>query len=275
MTTKLKIGEMARLHGVSAQTLRYYDRIDLFKPSYTNQETGYRYYGIEQFAHLESILFLKGMGMPLENIKEYFKNRELTSMLSLLQQRITFIDNEIGRLEAKRKVIASLLAAVTGYMNEDILGKCRLQRMPRRSVLFFDFESGDAFTEHEFGIKKLENVLDNVDDLYLNPFGMVIGQAEFECGHYDRFKGIAMIFSGKDVRRPGTHLLPAGAYATMAFIGTYKDVSKACGQLGRWVREHDYQVTGDGYVLVVTDKAYSDYEYEYISEIQIPVKKRE
>lgn len=57
MNPSILIGEMAQIHGISAQTLRYYDRIDLFKPSYTNEESGYRYYGIEQFAHLESILF--------------------------------------------------------------------------------------------------------------------------------------------------------------------------------------------------------------------------
>ncbi|WP_010294516.1 MerR family DNA-binding transcriptional regulator, partial [Clostridium senegalense] len=32
MKNKILIGEMAKLHNVSTQTLRYYDKIGLFKP---------------------------------------------------------------------------------------------------------------------------------------------------------------------------------------------------------------------------------------------------
>ena len=38
------IGEMARLNFISPHTLRYYDKIDLLKPSHINEENGYRYY---------------------------------------------------------------------------------------------------------------------------------------------------------------------------------------------------------------------------------------
>jgi DNA-binding transcriptional MerR regulator len=274
MTVKITIGEMAKLHGISTQTLRYYDRIDLFKPSYTNSETGYRYYGVEQFAHLESILFLKGMGMSLQDIKEYFKNRELSSMLKLMQERVIRIDNEITNLELKREKMLVLFATVNNYLNKNILGKCRLQQMPERSILFFHFGEGDMFTEHEFGIKKLENAVENVDELYLNPFGTVIGREQLESGNYDVFKGIAMVFDSRYNERQDTQPLQKGNYATLAFIGTYKDISRYCSELVGWIYQNGYDISGDGIVLVITDKAYSDYEYEYISEIQIPIKKR-
>lgn len=38
------IGELSELAGVSARTLRYYDRLGLLKPAHTN-EAGYRFYG--------------------------------------------------------------------------------------------------------------------------------------------------------------------------------------------------------------------------------------
>lgn len=41
-------GEMAKMHDISKQTLIYYDTIGLFKPSEKDNETGYRYYRIEQ-----------------------------------------------------------------------------------------------------------------------------------------------------------------------------------------------------------------------------------
>lgn len=273
MNPRILIGEMARIHGISAQTLRYYDRIDLFKPSYTDEESGYRYYGIEQFAHLESILFLKGMGMPLKEIKRYFQNRGLNAMLALLKKRLDFINDEIVRLENKRKKIDSILKTVNNYLDKNIMEKCRFQQMPERQMLFFTFGSCDIFTEHEFGIKKLGMEIKSIDELYLNPFGSVIDKKEIEKGNYSNFKGIAMVFEHSIPGEISTIPLSEGIYATMAFVGTYKDIKNYFREMTDQIRKNGYVIAGDGLVLIITDKAYSDYEYEYISEIQIPVKR--
>lgn len=271
MNSLILIGEMARIHGISAQTLRYYDKIDLFKPLYIQEESDYRYYGIEQFAHLESILFLKGTGMQLKEIKRYFKNRGLDSMLDLLEQRVERINAEIVRLKNKRTKIESMLTSVKSYLDKDIMGKCRFQPMPERQMLFFTFGSGDNFVEHELGIKKLGMKIKSIDELYLNPFGSVIDQKEIEKGNYSNFKGIAMVFGKCIPEDIATIPLPEGVYATMPFVGTYQDTENAFREVIRQVQEKGYVIAGDGLVLIITDKAYSDYEYEYISEIQIPI----
>lgn len=43
----LKIGEFAEISNVSAKTLRYYDRIGLFKPVYVDPANDYRYYSAD------------------------------------------------------------------------------------------------------------------------------------------------------------------------------------------------------------------------------------
>ncbi|HWQ72338.1 MAG TPA: MerR family transcriptional regulator [Desulfitobacteriaceae bacterium] len=271
MNPLILIGEMARIHGISAQTLRYYDKIDLFKPSYI-EESGYRYYGIEQFAHLESILFLKGTGMPLKEIKRYFKNRGLDSMLALLEKRVDFINEEIVRLKNKKKKIELMLKTVNNYFDKNILGKCRFQQMPERQMLFFTFGNGDIFVEHELGIKKLGMEIKSIDELYLNPFGSVIAKNNIINGDYANYKGITMVFEHSIPDNLTTIPLPEGIYATMVFVGTYKDTKNYFREITKQIKENCYEITGDGLVLIITDKAYSDYEYEYISEIQIPVK---
>lgn len=272
-TLKIRIGEMAKIHGISAQTLRFYDKMDLFKPSYTDGNSGYRYYGIEQFAHLESILYLKSMGMPLKEIKTYFNNRDLNSMLSLLKERISSIENQIQLFISKKKKIESTLTLISNYIGRDIMEMCRVQDIPRRSMLFFSFGNGGLYEEHEMGIKKLEMALDNIDELYMNPFASVIGKEEIEKGEYSNFKGISIVFSDKNRCNLTTNSLPESTYATMAFVGTYKNIDTHFQHLIKWISDNHYEVTGDGLVLIITDKAYSDFEYEYISEIQIPVKK--
>jgi DNA-binding transcriptional MerR regulator/effector-binding domain-containing protein len=271
MNPLILIGEMARIHGISTQTLRYYDKIDVFKPSYIHEESGYRYYGIEQFAHLESILFLKGTGMPLKEIKRYFENRGLDSMLALLEKRVDFINDEIVRLKNKRTKIGLMLKTVNNYLDKDIMGKCRFQHMPERQMLFFTFGNGDIFVEHELGIKKLGMEIKSIDELYVNPFGSVIDKSEIEKGNYSNFKGITMVFGHSVPDEIATIPLPEGVYATMAFVGTYKDIESYFREMTNLINENGYKIAGDALVLIITDKAYSDYEYEYISEIQIPI----
>lgn len=273
MNPQILIGEMARIHGISTQTLRYYDKIDVFKPSYINEDSGYRYYGIEQFAHLESILFLKGMGMPLKEIKRYFENRGLDSMLAMMEQRVAYINEEIVKLKNKRTKIESMLKTVNNYLDKDIMGKCRFQQMPERQMLFFTFGNGDIFVEHELGIKKLGMELKSIDELYLNPFGSVIDKCEIERGNYSNFKGITMVFGHSIPDKIATIPLPEGVYATMAFVGTYKDIEGHFSEMINHIKMNEYEIAGDGLVLIITDKAYSDIEYEYISEIQIPIKR--
>ena len=52
----LKIGEFARVGQVSVATLRHYDQYGLLKPTTLDQETGYRYYALDQLPRLKSHL---------------------------------------------------------------------------------------------------------------------------------------------------------------------------------------------------------------------------
>ena len=71
MNTMLRIGEMAKLCGVSIETLRYYDKCRILCPRETDPSSGYRYYHPEQKKDAETILTLKELGFSLEDIKTY------------------------------------------------------------------------------------------------------------------------------------------------------------------------------------------------------------
>lgn len=65
-----RIGEFSKLTGIPIRTLRYYDSIDLFKPSEVDLFTSYRYYKEEQVKDLELINELKEVGFTLEEIRD-------------------------------------------------------------------------------------------------------------------------------------------------------------------------------------------------------------
>ena len=68
-----RIGEVSKLFHISVGILRHYDKMGLLKPEYTDQETGYRYYGIRQFECLNTIRYLRLLDMPLEEIGDFLE----------------------------------------------------------------------------------------------------------------------------------------------------------------------------------------------------------
>ena len=76
------IRELSELAGVSARTLRYYDEIGLLKPLYVS-DAGYRFYGDSEVAVLQQILFYRGRGFDLKQIRRiiYEENFDIVKAL--------------------------------------------------------------------------------------------------------------------------------------------------------------------------------------------------
>lgn len=89
----LKIGDFSKRTGASIRTLRYYDEIDLFKPSEIDLFTNYRYYSEEQIDDLNLINELKDVGFSLDEIKNYWNNFDNDKMLQKKQELLNEIDN--------------------------------------------------------------------------------------------------------------------------------------------------------------------------------------
>jgi DNA-binding transcriptional MerR regulator len=65
-----RIGQLARMAGVTERTLRHYDRIGLLRPAAVDAATGYRWYGVAELTRLERIRGLQHLGLPLRRIAD-------------------------------------------------------------------------------------------------------------------------------------------------------------------------------------------------------------
>ena len=80
----MRINEVAKLTGVSARTLQYYDEIGLLIPEKLNN--GYRDYSDENLDKLQKILFYRFLKFKLNEIKELLDG-DIDSLKILEQQR--------------------------------------------------------------------------------------------------------------------------------------------------------------------------------------------
>lgn len=90
-----KINDFSIKSDTPVQTLRYYDSIDLFKPSYIDNFTNYRYYTDEQLNTIKVINNLKEIGLSLSNIKLYLENKDVNI---LINQKNTY-NEKIKKIE--------------------------------------------------------------------------------------------------------------------------------------------------------------------------------
>ncbi|HVN94785.1 MAG TPA: MerR family transcriptional regulator [Terracidiphilus sp.] len=111
MSTTYRIGEFAKLAGVTVRALHHYDRIGLLQPQ--RGSSGFRVYQLRDLERLEQIAALKFLGIPLKEIKVLLKHGPLSLSDSLHMQREALaekrrlIDRATVAIEAAEKVIRS------------------------------------------------------------------------------------------------------------------------------------------------------------------------
>ena len=70
MAPTLTISDAARASGVSAHTLRYYERAGLLDPV-DRASSGHRRYAEEDLARIQFLTRLRSTGMPIRTVREY------------------------------------------------------------------------------------------------------------------------------------------------------------------------------------------------------------
>ena len=92
------IQQLARLTGLTARTLRWYDQIGLLRPARV-AESGYRYYGPAQVDRLQDILYYRALGVELGRIRELLDDPAF-DRLDALRRHLETLRAQQARLDA-------------------------------------------------------------------------------------------------------------------------------------------------------------------------------
>ncbi len=97
MQNLFMIGELASIFNETTETFRYYDRIGLLKP-YLTKENGYRYYSLDQFEIISTILYLRSIGTPIDRIKTLLHSQSKSQVSRELQNQRQKLREQINHL---------------------------------------------------------------------------------------------------------------------------------------------------------------------------------
>lgn len=137
----MTIKEFAALCGCNAQTLRYYDRIDLLKPVKVDQRSGYRYYTKSQAIDFVKIKNLQAADFTIFEIKGLLTAPD--------QQVIEAFDKKIAEQAQKLERIKEIQRS---YLSE----KTNMEKLVQSASDYLFHDVSDFEMLREFGISPAE-----------------------------------------------------------------------------------------------------------------------
>jgi DNA-binding transcriptional MerR regulator len=109
--THWKIGELARIAGVTVRALHHYDSVGLLVPS-ERTHSGHRLYSAADVERLYKLLALRQVGLPLEEIASLLDSPD--GIGDTVRRQLGRVEQQLGALEQLRLRLTRLLAAVDG-----------------------------------------------------------------------------------------------------------------------------------------------------------------
>lgn len=264
------IGEMAELFNVNIRTLRYYDDIGILRPEEINPETGYRYYSTRQFERMNTIKYLRVLGMPLKKIALFFENREVETLRLLLQEQQRDTREQMERLHRIEKKLELRLRSLEDALTAPV-EEIRTVRYGEREIAFLSEEiplDGDL----EYPIRRLErtNMLEPV--MFLGKVGVSISAENLRQRKFGQFSGIFVFLEDGDGYCGRRQCLPAGNYITVRFAGTHEGGAVYYERLLRFAEGKGYELAGDSVEVTLIDAGFTNDAGQYVTEIQLPVR---
>jgi len=116
----MKVGELAKRSGLSAHTIRYYERIGLL-PYADRDQSQHRNYDQSILIWVEFLIRLKQTGMPIREMIQYAELRKQgvsseNERQSLLENHRELVKDHIAELQASLLVLD---AKISGYANSE------------------------------------------------------------------------------------------------------------------------------------------------------------
>jgi DNA-binding transcriptional MerR regulator len=233
-----RIGEFARLAGVSIKTLRFYDEVGLLKPASVDARTQYRRYESRQLERLTTILALKDLGATLADIRRVISTNEPESHRRRLLERLRAeaLDT-LGAVGRSLQWIDAELDEATGTPREVRVAlrsrqAMRIASVRARAPSYFDIEELDR--EFRDGLDpgfsgELRGILWHCcaagGTIEGEPFVQVDGRAR-SCGAY------------------AVRELPGATVATAYCESTDDDAARVYDAVDRWMHARHLKLAG-------------------------------
>lgn len=258
----LPIREFSYLTGIRKENLRFYDKIGLLSPELRG-ENGYRYYTKRQLDSAFLISDLRALGIGLQEIKQYARERSPQRMLALFQAQDAHIEMEIEQLRTMQEL-----------MRLRIEMAMKAQQYPENTIVLEEREVEALFLCPSLDGTEEDNLVRSYDyaascGVNINfPVGAIIPQKSLEAGDWSS----PLRYYFKDRRHPN-FTRPAGTYAVLYNKCTDEISNSTHALFLDFIQKNKVRIVDDAFSEYTLDELAVCEGEEYNVRVEVRVEK--
>lgn len=104
-----KIGDFSEMTGLSKETLRYYEEVQLLEPAYIDPNNNYRYYDDGSYFLAILLIKLRGFGFKIQEMISVMEDESFANLEKLLLQKRNKLQLQIKELHLRMEEIDEFL----------------------------------------------------------------------------------------------------------------------------------------------------------------------
>ena len=262
-----QIHELAKLFGLHPDTLRYYEEKGLLHPE--RRENGYRVYRIRDICTLNIVRAQRELGWAGDVFGGFPVRRLVSETRAFRVRQDVLLAGEMAAVVEMRGYRRERRARLLRYYDAET-GVVTCQTMPERPCVILQ-EDVILEKEIDFLLKKLEKRHSNtIKIMGRQTMGALLDRSALRPGDYKHF-AFVFFLTGPDQERDT--VLPAGEYASLFYRGSYERLEEHCQTLFRGAAALGLEPDGAPLELYRIDAHDTDLEEEYLTELQVKVKR--
>ncbi len=259
----MPIGQFARASRLSVKALRNYDASGLLPAAFVDDQSGYRYYRVEQLAPAALIRSLRLLDVPLATITailaEGASEGQLTTHLAGLIRQRDVIDRQVREIRRLIRTKELTMATDITIKTVEPVTAAAVRATTSPSDVFTEIPAGFATVMAALGL--VTPVGAPLTIFYRFPDEQTAGE-------------IAMcvpVPSQAALSEPLERLeLPGGAVASIVHTGSYREMAVAYTGIAEWIHERGHEIAGPVREIYLNNPADVP-ENELMTEIQWPI----
>jgi DNA-binding transcriptional MerR regulator len=238
--SRVTIGDFSRATHLSVKTLRHYHDVGLLDPSAIDPATGYRYYSEQQIPTAQVIRRLRGLQMPVAEVKAVLAARDSDARNRLIVAHLDRLESELASTNAAVGELRDLLERPVAPR------AIEHRTVPPTEALAIQqtVDREDILPWWQGALGELHAILRSQRIAPTGPPGGIYASEIFEHG-----RGSATVFVPASRTTPAVGrveplLIPAAELAVARHHGSPAHIDLTYGELGAYVIRHEIGVDG-------------------------------
>ncbi|MEK4740991.1 MULTISPECIES: MerR family transcriptional regulator [unclassified Bacillus (in: firmicutes)] len=249
MKTLFSIGEVAKIKDITIKALRYYHKMGILIPTYVDESTGYRYYSIDQFIHIDIIKSCRELNTSIVELQEIFKECDMDKLLQFLQLKRAEAEEHIKKMKEVIETIDGLNAKV-GSSQEILKGdEVCIQFFEQRNVIVAPCKEVGSLQELLY-YSDLEKIVQDYEEKMAMEMGILYNVNEkWDVEPKYVFNKVEDHVHMEEMQN--IKVLPGGKYVTLAYSKENEEERR--NAIIKYIKENNIEVESFIEVELVSD----------------------